>query len=67
MATFKIKDLFGEEITLQPRVELYSVTDFMGKEMPRGSRKAPESPAMRITNIITDSGLTEKGKGKASG
>ena len=34
MATLKIKDLFGEEITLQPRVELYSVTDFMGKEMP---------------------------------
>ena len=34
MATFKIKDLFGEEITLQPRVELYSVTDFMGKKCP---------------------------------
>ena len=34
MATLKIKDFFGEEVTLQPRLELYSVTDFMGKEMP---------------------------------
>ena len=34
MATLKIKDFLGEEVTLQPRLELYSVTDFMGKEMP---------------------------------
>ena len=31
---FKINDLFGEQIDLQPRVELYSVRDFMGQEMP---------------------------------
>ena len=31
---FKINDLFGREVALQPRVELYSVRDFMGQEMP---------------------------------
>lgn len=30
----KITNFFGEQVTLQPRVELYSVTDFMGAEMP---------------------------------
>ena len=34
MVTLKINDYFGREVTLLPRVELYSVTDFMGKEMP---------------------------------
>lgn len=32
--TFKINDLFGRQISLQPHVELYSVRDFMGQEMP---------------------------------
>ena len=32
--TLKIMNLFGEQVTLQPRVELYSVTDFMGRELP---------------------------------
>lgn len=32
--TYKINDYFGDKVLLQPRVELYSVTDFMGKEMP---------------------------------
>ena len=31
---FKINDLFGRQISLQPHVELYSVRDFMGQEMP---------------------------------
>lgn len=31
---FKINDLFGQQVALQPRVELYSVRDFMGQEMP---------------------------------
>lgn len=30
----KITDYFGESVTLRPKLELYSVTDFMGKEMP---------------------------------
>lgn len=29
-----IQDNFGEQVTLQPRVELYSVRDYMGQEMP---------------------------------
>ena len=32
--TFTIKDYFGKEIVLRPRLELYSVCDFMGEEMP---------------------------------
>ena len=31
---FTINDLFGQQVALQPRVELYSVRDFMGHEMP---------------------------------
>ena len=31
---YQIKDFYGREITVQPRLELYSVQDFMGKEMP---------------------------------
>lgn len=31
---FKINDLFGRQVALQPHVELYSVRDFMGQEMP---------------------------------
>ena len=31
---YQIKDFYGRELTVQPRLELYSVTDFMGKEMP---------------------------------
>ena len=31
---FEITDLFEQQVKLQPRVELYSVTDFMGQEMP---------------------------------
>ena len=34
IATFKINDLFGRQVVLKPRVELYSVRDFMGQEMP---------------------------------
>ena len=34
MPTFQITDCFGEQVTLQPRLGLYSVTDFMGQEMP---------------------------------
>ena len=30
---FEITDSFGEKKTLQPRVQLYSVKDFMGKKM----------------------------------
>ena len=30
----EITDYFGNPVKLQPRVELYSVRDFMGKEMP---------------------------------
>ena len=30
----EIKDIFGKTVTLIPKVELYSVRDFMGKEMP---------------------------------
>lgn len=30
----KITDYFGNPVTLRPRIELYSVTDFMGKELP---------------------------------
>lgn len=32
--TFKIMDFLGKPVTLQPRVELYAVTDFMSKELP---------------------------------
>lgn len=31
---FKINDLFGQQVALRPRVEQYSVRDFMGQEMP---------------------------------
>ena len=31
---YQIKDFYDRELTVQPRLELYSVTDFMGKEMP---------------------------------
>lgn len=31
---FNIKDYFGSQITVEPSVELYSVRDFMGKELP---------------------------------
>ena len=34
ITTFKINDLFGRQVVLKPRVELYSVRDFMGQEMP---------------------------------
>ena len=34
MPTFQITDCFGEQVTLQPRLGLYSVTDFGGQEMP---------------------------------
>ena len=30
----EITDYFGTPVKLQPRVELYSVRDFMGREMP---------------------------------
>ena len=30
----KITDYFGNPVTLRPRIELYSVTDFMGEELP---------------------------------
>ena len=30
----EITDYFGAPVKLQPRVELYSVRDFMGREMP---------------------------------
>ena len=30
----KITDYFGDPVTLRPRIELYSVTDFMGMELP---------------------------------
>ena len=32
--TFEIKDYFETPIILEPRVELYTVYDFMGKELP---------------------------------
>lgn len=32
--TLEITDIFGSRVKLQPRVELYSVCDFMGQEMP---------------------------------
>lgn len=32
--TLEITDIFGNRVELQPRVELYSVRDFMGQEMP---------------------------------
>ena len=32
--TLKITDYSGNPVTLRPRLELYSVTDFMGTEMP---------------------------------
>lgn len=32
--TLEIKDYCGNPVSLKPRVGLYSVTDFMGKEMP---------------------------------
>lgn len=32
--TFEIIDGLGNRVPVQPRVELYSVQDFMGKEMP---------------------------------
>ena len=31
---YQIKDFYGRELTVQPRLELYSVQDFMGNEMP---------------------------------
>ena len=31
---YKIKDFCDNELTVEPRLELYSVCDFMGKEMP---------------------------------
>ena len=31
---YKIKDFYGRELTVQPRLALYSVQDFAGKEMP---------------------------------
>ena len=31
---YKIKDFSGRELTVQPRLALYSVRDFTGKEMP---------------------------------
>lgn len=31
---YKIKDFPGRELTVQPRLALYSVRDFTGKEMP---------------------------------
>ncbi len=31
---FNIKDYFGSQVTVEPSVELYSVRDFMGKELP---------------------------------
>ena len=30
---FNIKDYFGSQVTVEPSVELYSVRDFMGKEL----------------------------------
>ena len=32
--TLEITDIFGNRVELQPRVELYSVRDFMGQELP---------------------------------
>lgn len=32
--TLEITDIFGNRLELQPRVELYSVRDFMGQEIP---------------------------------
>ena len=32
--TLEITDIFGGHVKLKPRVELYSVNDFMGQEMP---------------------------------
>lgn len=32
--TLQITSFLGEQITLQPRVELYADTDFMGQELP---------------------------------
>lgn len=32
--TFEIKDYFETPVILEPRVELYTVYDFMGKELP---------------------------------
>ena len=31
---YKIKDSYGRELMVQPRLSLYSVRDFVGKEMP---------------------------------
>ena len=31
---YKIKDFYGRELVVQPRLSLYSVRDFVGKEMP---------------------------------
>lgn len=31
---YKIKDFYGRELMVQPRLALYSVRDFTGKEMP---------------------------------
>lgn len=31
---YEITDYFGNRVPLKPRIELYSVTDFMGTEMP---------------------------------
>ena len=31
---YQIKDFYGRELSVQPRLELYSVQDFMGNEMP---------------------------------
>ena len=32
--TFEIKDYFETPVILEPRVELYTVYDFIGKELP---------------------------------
>lgn len=34
MTVFHIRDCLGEQVALQPRLGLYSVTDYMGQEMP---------------------------------
>ena len=31
---YKIKDFYGRELMVQPRLALYSLRDFVGKEMP---------------------------------
>lgn len=34
MPTFEVTVGYGEQVSLQPRLELYTVTDYMGQEMP---------------------------------